>query len=522
MSRPTNLELLPPWANVIDASPPVAFSVEVEVPGPSVYVVPADEMPTFPTQRIPGEVDFWAQVDLTVRQKIIAPQDVALGGNVDLVVVSAVRLPAAAFGFEVTFSVESSFRYIRTVQFSGAAALEAASVVQLPAEFTGSGELAVESAVNLPALFGGEVTLSVESEGGFQIAEVDFAGEVTFSVESRVRFVRTVDFSASVALAAAVFERYVRSVDFAGNATLAVSQFPKAPLGVGFGGNASLSISAPIPVIPREVGFGGNVTLSIAAELGFRKSGMIKGSDQNITSTTAVLVTGMAANANLPGSTVTSDALVSAYNSAVRIGFAMHLSTSSGTTGNAAVFKNGVQVGSTFSMTVPSNGPALITGTVSTTVAIGDQITLRFWEASANFAMTVKGTTTRLNISEGSSVTVGGSVASNYTPAVGWTDVPLVADSGTTLSGNAIVVPAAHPNAILAANVDINSDGAMSVRFLVNGVVVYTGPAAPAYNTRAIGSVGYALAAGDLVTMQVQRNSAFGTTVYAGSKFTII
>lgn len=521
MSRPTNLELLPPWANVIDASPPVAFSVEVEVPGPSVYVIPADEMPTFPAQRMPGEVDFWAQVDFSVRQKIIAPQDVALGGNVDLVVVSAVRLPAAAFGFEVTFSVESSFRYIRTVQFSGAAALEAASVVQLPAAFTGSGELAVESAVNLPALFGGEVTLSVESEGGFQIAEVDFAGEVTFSVESRVQFVRTVDFSASVALAAAVFERYVRSVDFAGNATLAVSQFPKAPLGVGFGGNASLSISAPIPVIPREVGFGGNVTLSIAAELGFRKSGMIKGSDQDITSTTAVLVTGMSANANLPGSTVTSDALVSAYAGSMRIGFALHAVTSGGAEGRAAVFKNGVQVGATFALYVPYNGPAMITGTVSTTVAIGDQITLRFWEAAAS-AMTIKGTTTRLNISEGSSITVGGSVASNYTPAVGWTDVPLVADSGTTLSGNAIVVPAAHPNAILAANVDINSEGAMSVRFLVNGVVVYTGPATPAYNTRAIGSVGYALAAGDLVTMQVQRISTFATTVAAGSKFTII
>ena len=435
---------------------------------------------------------------------------------------SIVRLPAVAFGFDVTFSVVSSFRYVRSVQFSGASVIEAASVVQLPAEFTGSGDLAVESAVNLPALFGGEVTLSVESEGGFQIAEVDFAGEVTFSVESRVQFVRTVDFSASVALAAAVFERYVRSVDFAGNAALAVSQFPKAPLGVGFGGNASLSISAPIPVIPREVGFGGNVTLSIAAELGFRKSGMIKGSDQNISSITAVLVTGMAANANLPGSTVTSDALVSAYAGSMRIGFALHAVTGGGAEGRAAVFKNGVQVGATFALYVPYNGPAMITGTVTTTVAIGDQITLRFWAASADYAMTVKGTTTRLNMSEGSSITVGGSVASNYTPAVGWSDVLLVADSGTTLSGNAIVVPAAHPNAILAGNVDINSGDAMSVRFLVNGVVVYTGPATSAYEKRAIGSVGYALAAGDLVTMQVQRISTFATTVAAGSKFTII
>lgn len=265
MSRPTNLELLPPWANVIDASPPVAFSVEVEVPGPSVYVIPADEMPTFPTQRIPGEIDFWAQVDFTVRQKIRAPQDVTLGGEVILEVDSIVRLPAVQFGFDVTFSVVSSFRYVRAVQFSGAAALEAASVVQLPAAFTGSSELAVESAVNLPALFGGEVTLSIEAQGGFQLADVDFAGEVTFSVESRVRFVRTVDFSASVALAAAAFERFVRAVDFAGDAALAVSQFPKAPLGVGFGGSAALSISAPIPVIPREIGFSGAVTLSVVA-----------------------------------------------------------------------------------------------------------------------------------------------------------------------------------------------------------------------------------------------------------------
>lgn len=268
MSRPTDLELLPPWANVIDASPPVAFSVEVEVPGPCEYVIPANEMPTFPTQRIPGEIDFWAQVDFTVRQKIRAPQDVTLGGEVILEADSIVRLPAVQFGFDVTFSVVSSFRYVRAVQFSGAAALAAASVVQLPAAFTGSSELAVESAVNLPALFGGEVTLSIEAEGGFQLADVDFAGEVTFSVESRVRFVRTVDFSASVALAAAVFERFVRAVDFAGNAALAVQQFPKAPLGVGFGGSAALSISAPIPVIPREVAFGGEVVLAVESRIG--------------------------------------------------------------------------------------------------------------------------------------------------------------------------------------------------------------------------------------------------------------
>ncbi|WP_158656616.1 hypothetical protein [Rhodococcus qingshengii] len=254
----------------------------------------------------------------------------------------------------------------------------------------------------------------------------------------------------------------------------------------------------------------------------FTPSGMVKGSDSNITSTTAALVTGMVANPNLPGSTVTSDALVSAFAGPVRVGFALHAVTSGGADGRAAVFKNGVQVGATFSLYVPYNGPAVITGSVSTTVAIGDQITLRFWAASAAYAMTIKGTTTRLNMAEGSSVTVGGAVASTYTPAVGWSDVPLVADSGTTLSGNAILVPVANPNAILAANIDINSGSAMAVRFLVNGTVVYTGPTAPAYEARAVGSVGYALAAGDLVSMQVQRISTFATSVYAGSKFTVI
>lgn len=370
MSRPTNLELLPPWANVIDASPPVAFSVEVEVPGPSVYVIPADEMPTFPTQRIPGAVDFWAQVDFSVQQKIIAPQDVALGGNVDLVVVSAVRLPAAAFGFEVTFSVESSFRYIRTVQFSGAAALEAVSVVQLPAEFTGSGELAVESAVNLPALFGGEVTLSVESEGGFQIAEVDFAGEVTFSVESRVQFVRTVDFSASVALAAAVFERYVRSVDFAGNAALTVSQFPKAPLGVGFGGNASLSISAPIPVIPREVGFGGNVTLSIAAELGFSAVSMTKNGDQELSlSSTWIPITGWTGG--------TSNALRINGGGSATIEVGSDWAVLGTAQKDWRVLKNGVVV-----WTKGNKTGQTFTHTFALTVADGDLLTVQGWNNS--------------------------------------------------------------------------------------------------------------------------------------------
>lgn len=268
---------------------------------------------------------------------------------------------------------------------------------------------------------------------------------------------------------------------------------------------------------------GGVLTKVYSAIPPFTPTGMVKSADSNITSTTATLVTGMAANVNLPGSTVTSDALVSAFAGPVRIGFSLHAVTSGGADGRAAVFKNGVQVGATFSLYVPYNGPAVITGSVVTTVAIGDQITLRFWAASASYAMTIKGTTTRLNMAEGDSVTVGGSVASTYTPATtGWTDVPLVADSGTTMSGNAIVVPKAHPNAILAANFDINSGSAMAVRFLVNGTVVYTGPTTPAYEARAIGSVGYALATGDLVSVQVQRISTFATTVTAGSKFTII
>lgn len=65
----------------------------------------------------------------------------------------------------------------------------------------------------------------------------------------------------------------------------------------------------------------------------FKPTGMVKSSDSNITSTTAALVTGMAANVSLPGSTVTSDALVGAIAGPVRVGFSIQLSSSGGTTG---------------------------------------------------------------------------------------------------------------------------------------------------------------------------------------------
>lgn len=254
----------------------------------------------------------------------------------------------------------------------------------------------------------------------------------------------------------------------------------------------------------------------------FTPSGMVKGSDSNITSTTAALVTGMVANPNLPGSTVTSDALVSAFAGAMRVGFSIQLSSSGGTTGNAAVFKNGVQVGSTFTMTVPYNGASLITGSATLTVAVGDAITIRYWSASASYPVSVKATTTRVNMSAGDTVALGGTVSANYTPGDGWTDLPIVADADTTLSGNAIVVPAAHPNAIVTAAAVISSGSPMALRFLVNGIVVHTGPTAPAYDVRMVAATGLALAAGDLVKCQVQRISTFATTVSAGANLKIV
>ncbi|MCQ4148655.1 hypothetical protein [Rhodococcus qingshengii] len=301
-------------------------------------------------------------------------------------------------------------------------------------------------------------------------------------------------------------------------------------------GTAAISvplISANGSLLAPQLRYDGKVTAPMISATGsiyvpdvqainFKPSGMVKSANSNITSTSATLVTGMAVNANLPGSTVTSDALVSSFAGPVRIGFSIELATSGGTTGNAAVFKNGVQVGSTFTLSVPYNGATMIFGSVTTTVAVSDQITLRYWSASASYAVTVKATTTRLNVSEGGSAAVGGSVSATYTPDVGWSDMPLVADSGTTLSGNAIVVPAAHPNAILAATADINSGSAMALRFTVNGTVVHTGTSAAAYDVRMVEAAGIALAAGDLVKVQVQRISTFATTVAAGAKLAII
>lgn len=267
---------------------------------------------------------------------------------------------------------------------------------------------------------------------------------------------------------------------------------------------------------------GGVLTKVYSAIPPFTPTGMVKSADSNITSTAAALVTGMAANASLPGSTVTSDALVSAFAGQVRVGFSIQLASSGGTTGNAAVFKNGVQVGDTFTMTVPYNGSALITGSAVFTVAVGDAITLRYWSATASYPVSVKATTTRLNMSAGDSIALGGAVSTNYTPGDGWTDMPIVADSGTTLNGNAIVVPAAHPNAILTAAANISSGSPMALRFLVNGTVVHTGPTAPAYDVRMVAAAGLALAAGDLVKCQVQRISTFATTVSAGASLKIV
>lgn len=275
------------------------------------------------------------------------------------------------------------------------------------------------------------------------------------------------------------------------------------------------------PAISMMTGSGLFRVPSVQA-INFKPTGMIKSANSNITSTTAAVVTGMAANANLPGTTVTTDSVISAFAGPVRAGFSIQLSSSGGTTGYAAVFKNGVQVGDTFSMTVPYNGASLITGSAAFTVAVGDSISLRYWSESTSYPVSVKATTTRLNVSAGDTVALGGTVSANYTPGDGWTDMPIVADSGTTLSGYGIVVPATHPNAIVTAAAVISSGSAMGLRFLVNGTVVHTGPTAPAYDVRMVAATGLALAAGDVVKCQVQRISTFATTVSAGATLKIV
>ncbi|MFE5789549.1 hypothetical protein [Rhodococcus erythropolis] len=254
----------------------------------------------------------------------------------------------------------------------------------------------------------------------------------------------------------------------------------------------------------------------------FAPLGMVKSGTFSTTSTSPVVVSGMVANAALTGSTVTSDALVSNVGGPVRIGFSIELTSSGGQTSTVGVYKNGVLVGTAVVDTVAYNGVTVMFGSVTTTVAVGDAITLRYNQASTAWSTTVAATVTRLNISAGDSVVIGGTTSADYTPAAGWTDVVFTPTAGTTMSGNAFVVPMAHPNAILTTVLPVRSDQAMAARILVNGSVVVTGPNTPAYDLRVRATTGVAVAAGDLVTVQVQRLSTFGTTVYAGAKFAIV
>lgn len=399
MSRPSIARVDPPEVTVIDAVRPVAFSVAVEVPGPCVYNVPKHELPTFPTQRIPGEVDFWAQVDLTVQQRIIARESVSFGGSVALSAAAQVKPVPVQFGATVTFSVVSKFRYVRTVQFSGAAALSAKSVPHSPAAFNAAGALAVVSAVKPPAVgFGGTVTLSIAAEGGFQFADADFGAEVTFSVESRVRFTRTVDFTGSAALSVAALARFTRTAAFAGAGALAVQQFPKAPLPVSFGGSATLSIAAPIPVIPREVGFGADVTLSVAAVLGYVPIGMLKsGGTTTAASGTLKQVTGMIADPAYPGSSVTLNSLSVAQSKVdATIELSVNCTNNFTTTVTIAAYKNAVLItGSTFTRT-GSAGTFVISGSVTATVTAGDLLTLMVSAANGTTTINVANTYLRV------------------------------------------------------------------------------------------------------------------------------
>lgn len=267
---------------------------------------------------------------------------------------------------------------------------------------------------------------------------------------------------------------------------------------------------------------GGVLTKVYSAVPPFTSTGMVKSGTFSTTSTAPVVVTGMIANTALPGSTVTSDALVSAFAGLVRIGFSIELTSSGGQTSTVGVYKNGVLVGTAEVGTVAYNGVTVIFGSVTTTVAVGDAITLRYNQASTGWSTTVAATVTRLNMSAGDSVALGGATAADYTPVVGWSDVVFTPNPGTVMSGNAFVVQADHPNAIVTSVLPVRSDSTMAARILVNDVVVYTGPNTSAYDLRVRATAGIALAAGDLVKIQVQRVSTFGTTVYAGAKAAIL
>lgn len=268
---------------------------------------------------------------------------------------------------------------------------------------------------------------------------------------------------------------------------------------------------------------GSNTLLGVAASLPVAvPRGMVKTISSGIVSSTFVTIPNMASNSSLPGSLVSSDALVSDYFGPARISCNADLENPSNENAFLSVFVNGVQAGTIATGPVNYNRFRNLWTSSEIVVAVGDMITMRYRTGGAGYATTVKATTTRLNMSSSDFVPLGGTTVADQNPLNGFQDITFPADAGTTMSGASIVAQRDHPNAIIAAHLEVRSDAVSSARILINGNVIATGPNIPGYDRGGRVSIGYPLAAGDLVKVQWNANTIYGRTVYAGSKFAII
>lgn len=259
-----------------------------------------------------------------------------------------------------------------------------------------------------------------------------------------------------------------------------------------------------------------------------KSTAMVKGTATTTTLTSLYPLTGMVADTSAaPGSIVNGGtSLVSQHTGQARVGFCVGTTTgASNLTPAYTLYKNGVQVpGTEISDIVTYRQPHLLSGSFVMTVAAGDTISIGMTRnGNAGFDLSWPINLTRLHIVPVDMVPASATITSSYQATAGWADITgWVPTSGTTISGNSIVVPATNPAAIIAAQIKISTDVQSSIRFLVNGTVVYTGPNAPGYDFSAVGATTYPLVAGDLVKVQYLRNSAYNTLIDVASKFAIV
>lgn len=255
----------------------------------------------------------------------------------------------------------------------------------------------------------------------------------------------------------------------------------------------------------------------------FPPVGMYRTATANMESTTYIPIPSMAANPNLLGSVVSSNALVCQSAGEVRVAFSAVMKPGDSAVQYVSVFKNGVPVsGSEVSAAGKYNGASVFFGSVVTTVNSGDVIDLRWRKSTGTWAVSMLADYTRMNITSSSILPAGATTTAAFSPSAGWTDVPnMSADSGTTLNGNSLVVPSTNPGAILAASTPANVNDTTALRFLINDVVAYTGPTIPAYDQTIWAVASVAVNAGDLVRVQYNRGS-FAASIAAGFRFMVL